>query len=55
MDIPWKIDLYSKYHIGETYPYVCLSDYFITCIPYNDETAHLLGTTEEAPEKYKTW
>ena len=25
------------------------------CIPYNDETKHLLGTTEDAPEKYKTW
>lgn len=25
------------------------------CIPYNDETKHLLGTTDEAPEFYKTW
>lgn len=25
------------------------------CIPYNDKTKHLLGTTEDAPEKYKTW
>ena len=25
------------------------------CIPYNDETKHLLGTTEDAPEKYKAW
>ena len=25
------------------------------CIPYNDETKHILGTTEDAPEKYKTW
>ena len=25
------------------------------CIPYNDETKYLLGTTEDAPEKYKTW
>ena len=24
------------------------------CIPYNDETKHILGTTEDAPEKYKT-
>src|SRR5574344_1134038 len=23
------------------------------CIPYNDETKHILGTTEDAPEKYK--
>ena len=25
------------------------------CIPYNDETKHLLGTTYEAPEFYKYW
>lgn len=24
-------------------------------IPYNDETKHLVGTTEEAPEYYKYW
>lgn len=25
------------------------------CIPYNDETMHLLGTDEDAPEYYKWW
>lgn len=25
------------------------------CIPYNDETTHLVGTTDEAPEYYKWW
>ena len=25
------------------------------CIPYNDETKHLLGTTDEAPEYYRYW
>ena len=25
------------------------------CIPYNDEIKRLLGTTDAAPEKYKTW
>lgn len=29
--------------------------YFTQCIPYNDETKHLIGTTDDAPEKYKTW
>ena len=24
-------------------------------IPYNDETKHLVGTTDEAPEFYKYW
>lgn len=25
------------------------------CVPYNDETMHLVGTTEEAPEFYRYW
>lgn len=25
------------------------------CIPYNDDTKHLVGTTEDCPEYYKTW
>lgn len=25
------------------------------CIPYNDETKHLLGTREDCPEYYKWW
>ena len=25
------------------------------CIPYNDDTKHLVGTTEEAPDYYKYW
>ena len=24
-------------------------------IPYNDETKHLVGTTDEAPEYYRYW
>lgn len=29
--------------------------YYKYCIPYNDETKHLVGTTKEAPEYYKYW
>ena len=29
--------------------------YYRNCIPYNDETKHLVGTTDEAPEYYKYW
>ena len=25
------------------------------CIPYNEETKHLVGTTDEAPEYYRYW
>lgn len=29
--------------------------YYNYCIPYNDETKHLVGTTEEAPDYYRYW
>ena len=29
--------------------------YYNYCIHYNDETKHLVGTTEEAPEYYRYW
>ena len=41
----WSIDFFSyKVHNG----YICTGDaWFGYCLPYNDETAHLLGTTNE--------
>ena len=39
----------------ETYPYACGYDMFTYCIPYNDDTKHLVGTNEEAPEFYRYW
>lgn len=29
--------------------------YYNYCIPYNDDTKHLVGTTKEAPEYYRYW
>lgn len=42
-DFPWRIDLFSHIQDGAK-PYVCLYHYWKYCIPYNDQTAHLLGT-----------
>lgn len=28
---------------------------FVVVVPYNDDTKHLVGTTEEAPEYYRYW
>lgn len=51
----WKCDLFS--HIVEYghYSYRCIGNVYKYCIPYNDETKHLVGTTEEAPEYYRYW
>ena len=51
----WCCDLFSSY--VETYacPNVCISGSYIYCIPYNDDTKHLVGTTDEAPKYYRYW
>ena len=52
---PWNIGIFSHYIEGDTFPYKCAGNNYILCIPYNDETKHLVGTTEEAPEYYRYW
>ena len=52
----WECDFFS--HIddgGGNYPYITTSKANKFCIPYNDDTKHLVGTTEEAPEYYRYW
>lgn len=49
-DFPWRIDLFSHIQDGAK-PYVCLYHYWKYCIPYNEQTAHLLGTTDKLEEK----
>ena len=39
----------------ETYPYACGYDLFTQCIPYSDDTKHLVGTDKDAPEFYRYW
>ena len=33
----------------------CVGSGTAECIPYNDETKHLIGTREDCPEYYKWW
>ena len=50
----WVVDLFSHYDDSIQYPYVCTGgSVFSFVIPYNDETRHLVGTEEEAPEYYR--
>ena len=49
----WHCDFFSSYMHEDICPYVCISGSYMYCIPYNDETKHLVGTTDEAPEFYK--
>lgn len=54
----WQCNLFSHLYPNYKdidYPVHCMSNTFMYAIPYNDETKHLVGTTEEAPEFYRYW
>ena len=43
----WEAELFSHYREESQYPFRCIGFSRKYCIPYNEETAHLLGTTDE--------
>lgn len=51
----WKCNFFSHIHKDVSYPYVATNLGYVYCIPYNDETKHLVGTKDEAPEYYRYW
>lgn len=57
-NVNWRADIFShirtdKGNDAEDYRYMCIDTAVRQCIPYNDETRGLVGTTEEAPFFYK--
>ena len=52
----WSCGLFSHIkNLGDEYPVYTVGTCNKVCIPYNDETKHLLGTTEDCHEFYKWW
>ena len=49
------IAVYFSHIDDSTYRAVCDGFYYVRCIPYNDETKNLVGTTDDCPEYYKWW
>lgn len=52
----WKCDFFS--HIDDdssVFSYITTGSCYKHCIPYNDDTKHLLGTKDQAPEYYRYW
>lgn len=49
----WNIDFFSCFKLKEL-PF-CLGGLKYAVIPYNEDTKHLVGATEEAPEFYRYW
>ena len=54
-DSEWGCDFFCSIDIIKDYKYNCITSYYKYCIPYNDDTKHLVGTDFEAPEYYTYW
>ena len=50
----WRASFYSH---AKGHGHKCVNDYYLQCIPYNDNTAHLIGTTDSPtpPEPEFHW
>ena len=57
LNYKWVCGLFSHIIVDDyvEYRYRCIGSCNKYCIPYNEETKHLIGTTEEAPEFYRYW
>lgn len=52
----WRCTFYSHTREdGSKWKYITGNSAYEWCIPYNDDTKHLVGTTDEAPEYYRYW
>ena len=59
-DTRWRCTFYSHSiesveRLSDLYKYVTTTKNYKCCIPYNEETKHLVGTKDEAPEYYRYW
>ena len=51
----WECDIFSNFTDNIVFPVHCILYSYRWCIPYNDETKHLVCTTEDCPDYYKWW
>lgn len=47
----WRFEIFDSYEGGNEYPYDCEFDCYRQCIPLNEKTWKLLGTTDEYKEE----
>ena len=51
----WRCCFFSHIVDQLHYKYFTIDSCYKFCIPYNDDTKHLVGATDEAPEYYRYW
>lgn len=55
IDQNWECGIFSHIEERDDYQFMCTGSCYCFCIPYNEHTKHLIGTTNEAPEYYRYW
>lgn len=50
-DETWRFETFDNYEGGNEFPYECEFECYHQCIPYNEKTWQLLGTTDEYKEE----
>lgn len=50
-DKSWRFEVFQNYKVNSRYPYECISTKFEQCVPLNEHTWQLLGTTDEYKEE----
>lgn len=51
----WRCDFFESYIKGAGLPFHTLNGWYKQCIPYNNETKHLVDTKKMPPKKYINW
>ena len=52
----WRIDMFSDiYHGARKDSMRCIGRNWYQCVPFYNDTKHLIGTTDDAPEYYRYW
>lgn len=52
----WRCSIFSHIETDKhLFPYAVSGGYYSCCIPYNDDTKHLVGTKDEPSNYYKYW
>ena len=51
----WECDFFSSYNPECDNPFHCISLWTDQCIPFNEETKHLVGTINEPSKYYRVW
>ena len=51
----WRCEHFSHFDVDNYNPCIASGCSYTFCVPYNDDTKHLVGTTDEAPEYYRYW